>query len=364
MLTSKNMLNLAEKNVKLATLITMHKAQGLSLQSALIDAGPTTFGSGMTYVALSRLTSLQGLHLIDFDRSKIKCDRKAIIEYNRLRRTYLPYLGNLDSTHEIMQAQKSRAKGAENKYKLSDNSDITETKENSEKFRKSKKMRTEETEKIVIPEAMPTCTISSIFTFCSVTSMSEEFRRSTINRLSLPSCQPDNTRSTTTLAICQDIKNMIYRETNYDITVAIHKIIGDGNCLFRALSLALTQSQSHHELIRAYIVNHMNDPALRNTMEEIFVSRSQNAIYSYQEHVLQMAKVGIWGTEHEIVTAAQLLECSIICVSDYGGQMAMQQFAPHFPVECTEDCMHETIYTVNKNDHYDLASVCISDMEE
>jgi hypothetical protein len=98
----------------------------LSLQSALIDAGPTTFGSGMTYVALSRLTSLRGLHPIDFDRSKIKCDRKAIIEYNRLRLIYLPYLG---STHEIMQAQKSRTKGAENKYKLSDNSDITETKE-------------------------------------------------------------------------------------------------------------------------------------------------------------------------------------------------------------------------------------------
>jgi ATP-dependent DNA helicase PIF1 len=62
------MLNLAEKYVNLATLITVHKAHGLSLQSALIDAGPTTFGSGMTYVAMSRLTSLQGLHLIDFDR--------------------------------------------------------------------------------------------------------------------------------------------------------------------------------------------------------------------------------------------------------------------------------------------------------
>jgi hypothetical protein len=111
----------------------------LSLQSALIDAGPTTFGSGMTYFALSRLTSLQGLHLIDFDRSKIKCDRKAIIEYNRLRLTYLPYLGNLDSTHEIMQAQKSRAKGAENKYKLSDNSDITETKETVKNLERVKK---------------------------------------------------------------------------------------------------------------------------------------------------------------------------------------------------------------------------------
>jgi ATP-dependent exoDNAse (exonuclease V) alpha subunit len=46
----------SRKNVKLATLITVHKAQGLSLQSALIDAGPTTFGSGMTYVALSHGT--------------------------------------------------------------------------------------------------------------------------------------------------------------------------------------------------------------------------------------------------------------------------------------------------------------------
>jgi hypothetical protein len=42
----------------------------LSLQSALIDAGPTTFGSGMTYVALSHLTSLQGLHLLTLTDQK------------------------------------------------------------------------------------------------------------------------------------------------------------------------------------------------------------------------------------------------------------------------------------------------------
>jgi hypothetical protein len=47
-------------------------------------------------------------------------------------------MGNLDSTREIVKAQKSRVKGAEYKYKLSDNSDVTETKENSEKFKKGK----------------------------------------------------------------------------------------------------------------------------------------------------------------------------------------------------------------------------------
>jgi hypothetical protein len=38
-----------------------------------------------------------------------------------------------------MQAQKSRAKGAENKYKLSDNSDITETKETVKNLERVKK---------------------------------------------------------------------------------------------------------------------------------------------------------------------------------------------------------------------------------
>ena len=57
--------------------ITIHKAQGLSLYS-VTDAGASIFGCGMIYVALSRVTSLSGLHLIDLDRTKIQCDKKAI----------------------------------------------------------------------------------------------------------------------------------------------------------------------------------------------------------------------------------------------------------------------------------------------
>ena len=64
--------------------ITIHKAQGLSLSSVIVDAGASIFGCGMIYVALSRVTSLSGLHLIDLDRTKIQCDKKAIQEYSRL----------------------------------------------------------------------------------------------------------------------------------------------------------------------------------------------------------------------------------------------------------------------------------------
>jgi len=79
----------------LAFAITIHTAQGPSLQSAIVDIGTATFGYGMAYVALSRVTSLSGLHLIDFDRSKITCDPKDVSEYNRLRALYTPNLGQI-----------------------------------------------------------------------------------------------------------------------------------------------------------------------------------------------------------------------------------------------------------------------------
>lgn len=48
--------------LRLAWAITIHKSQGLTFDKAIIDAG-TSFAAGQVYVALSRLTSLQGLVL-------------------------------------------------------------------------------------------------------------------------------------------------------------------------------------------------------------------------------------------------------------------------------------------------------------
>jgi len=79
----------------LAFAITIHKSQGLSLSTAIVDAGPSCFGSGMSYVALSRVTSVTCLHLIDFDKSKIVCNKRAVAEYNRLRSLCVPHLGAL-----------------------------------------------------------------------------------------------------------------------------------------------------------------------------------------------------------------------------------------------------------------------------
>ena len=72
--------------------ITVHKSQGLTLHSVLVDIGNNIFACGQAYVAMSRITSLSGLHLINFDPHCIKALDSAVIEYNYLRKTFRPTL--------------------------------------------------------------------------------------------------------------------------------------------------------------------------------------------------------------------------------------------------------------------------------
>ncbi|KAL6433602.1 hypothetical protein ACFW04_006589 [Cataglyphis niger] len=51
--------------------ITIHKSQGLSLQSAVMDIGNSVFNCGQVYVILSRVTSLKELHFINYEPSSV-----------------------------------------------------------------------------------------------------------------------------------------------------------------------------------------------------------------------------------------------------------------------------------------------------
>ncbi len=52
--------------------ITIHKSQGASIDAAEIDIGSSIFECGQTYVALSRVKSMDGLYLTSFDISRIQ----------------------------------------------------------------------------------------------------------------------------------------------------------------------------------------------------------------------------------------------------------------------------------------------------
>jgi len=70
----------------LAWALTIHKAQGCTLEIAEIDAGSAIFECGQTYVALSRVKSLEGLYLSSFDASRVRIHRKVQEFYETLEK--------------------------------------------------------------------------------------------------------------------------------------------------------------------------------------------------------------------------------------------------------------------------------------
>ena len=87
--------------------ITVHKSQGMSLDEAVIDLSKA-FTYGMGYVALSRVKTLSGLHLVGFSRESLQLDPRIHIidtqlqERSRLAQERLASLdeGELTKRHE------------------------------------------------------------------------------------------------------------------------------------------------------------------------------------------------------------------------------------------------------------------------
>ena len=64
--------------------ITIHKAQGLTLDKAIIDIGKDLFEAGQMYVALSRIKSLEGVYLKEFNINNLKINYKVLSYYKLL----------------------------------------------------------------------------------------------------------------------------------------------------------------------------------------------------------------------------------------------------------------------------------------
>ena len=74
--------------VTVAYAVTIHKCQGLSLDCAIVDLSDNVFCAGMAYVAMSRVRTLEGLHLTAFDPQSIIVNNSCLEEVNRLRSTF------------------------------------------------------------------------------------------------------------------------------------------------------------------------------------------------------------------------------------------------------------------------------------
>jgi len=66
--------------LRLAWAMTIHKIQGATLDIADMDIGKSVFEYGQSYVALSRVKTLDGLYLSDFDPAKISAN-PIVVEF-------------------------------------------------------------------------------------------------------------------------------------------------------------------------------------------------------------------------------------------------------------------------------------------
>ena len=59
--------------LSLAWAITAHKSQGLTLPKAVIDLGKKEFAAGLSFVAISRVRSLNDILFKKFTFSRLQC---------------------------------------------------------------------------------------------------------------------------------------------------------------------------------------------------------------------------------------------------------------------------------------------------
>lgn len=93
--------------LRLAWAITVHKSQGMSLDAIEVDLSKS-FERGMGYVALSRVRSLAGLHLIGLNEIAVQV-RSEVLEFDEeLKKISNKHLAEMHSLNEVDKRQKQK----------------------------------------------------------------------------------------------------------------------------------------------------------------------------------------------------------------------------------------------------------------
>ena len=96
-----------------------------------------------------------------------------------------------------------------------------------------------------------------------------------------------------------------FKQSLASLNLKIHTILGDGNCLFRAIADQVFGNENLHEDIREEIVDYIGE-------NESFCTNFIEDNESFSSYVSRMKCNGTWGGYLELCSAANLLKIQII----------------------------------------------------
>ena len=131
------------------------------------------------------------------------------------------------------------------------------------------------------------------------------------------------------------------------------RIAGDGNCLFRSLSYAVTGSESQHSEIRRLIVNHYTAEINCWRLVRVFMLED-DSIEEYLQRT-NMAQDGVWGSTTEMLVFAHLAGVNIASYNANDGSYHMLAPGVIEPDRFPQDDSRPTIYLLfSDGNHFNV----------
>jgi hypothetical protein len=126
----------------------------------------------------------------------------------------------------------------------------------------------------------------------------------------------------------------------------IDVILGDHNCLFRALSKEITLSEDHHKKVCKLIVDFMME---KDSVFKDFLGTSPQSYIKASK----MDKEKTWGTSNELFAFATMVSTAVMVFCRKQENQTEFAWAQFFPLGESYERMQEVrVYLINPGEHY------------
>ena len=333
---------------------------GLFLDSAIINLSDQVFATGMAYVALSRVQSLSGLHLVALDRKVFSISVPSLKEVNRLRETFRKDL-KLYSIPQRPVDRKCKPTGCVQQYdpKTKKPRLAMAGKRKAGYDSAGQPLAKKPALQQPVPGKRKLAFDSAGHPPAKKPALEEPGKRPGSHDGSRRPANPTQFRynsvdvrwqwnACATLGLHFEKPNGVTQGgpdvvLNPPSAANCKAISGDGNCLFHTFSHIICGSEDQHMAVHLAILNHMAS----ERVAPLLLRGHLHGCASIAEHTTakNMDRYGFWGTEVEMLALAHLLHTTVyLYVCQLGkwhqyGPTSVEAHCMCFQSPCTSDIL-------------------------